>query len=302
MSGDESLYVLNSIFFNSDKMIHIVFNASEVNLMKDVTRLKESLTGDVLQVKDDFAVGPLTDIESEEGWNSRVSWWRELLKNSPYENDPQTFFDDRETVKKIKQQLDAKADEQVWIWMGQNQHDVCGYFWFMQHFKEYQGRIQVIYLNNLPFINEKGQLFYPSWISEVQPKELLKAKRLARPVTMSEFEVDPDEWKKLCTENSTVRILEGGKKIVGREETFYDSEILKNLTNDWQKATRVLTNTLHRMKIKTGDVFIMWRMKELIGRGRIEALGDVSKSWKEFDVRLPGVEQAETTESQELTA
>ena len=276
-------------------MIHIVFNGSEVNLMKDVIKLDESLTGTVLQVKDDFAVGPLIDIETEEGWHSRVNWWRELLKHSPYENDPQTFFDDRETVKKIKEQLDTNA-HQVWIWMGQNQHDVCGYYWFMQHFKEYQGRIQVIYLNNLPFISEKGQLFYPSWISEIQPKELIKAKRLARPLTMSEFEVDPDEWKKLCAENSTVRILEGGKKIVSRDETFYDSEILKNLTNEWQKATRVLTNTLHRMKIKTGDVFLMWRMKELIAQGRIEVLGDVNKTWKEFDVKLTGVQ----TESAEL--
>ncbi len=61
-------------------MIHIVFNASEVNLMKDVIKLDESLTGNVLQIKDDFAVGPLIDIETEEGWNSRVNWWRELLK------------------------------------------------------------------------------------------------------------------------------------------------------------------------------------------------------------------------------
>jgi hypothetical protein len=269
-------------------MIHIVFNSSEINLVKDVIKLDETLSGDVIQIKDDFAVGPLADIENEEGWNTRVNWWRELLKNSPYENDQQTFFDDRETVKKIKEKLDADGQQQVWIWMGQNQHDVCGYYWFMQYFKEYQGRVFVVYLNNLPFINEKGQLFYPSWISEIQPKELLKAKRLARPITLSEFEVDPDEWKRLCAENSTVRILEGGKKIVSKEEIFYDNEILKNLTSDWQKATRVLTNTLHRMKIKTGDVFIMWRMKELITQRRIEVLGDITRSWKEFDMKLPG--------------
>ena len=282
-------------------MIHIIFNAADGNLIKDVIKLDESLGGNVLQIKDDFAVGPLLDIETDEGWNSRVSWWRELLKNSPYEKDSQTFFDDRQTVIQIKEQLDADPAKQVWIWMGQNQHDVCGYYWFMQHFKDYQGTIQVIYLNNLPFINEKGQLFYPSWLGEIQPRELLKAKRLARPITMSEFEVDPDEWKKLCAENSTVRILEGGKKIVGKDETFYDGEILKNLTNDWQKATRVLTNTLHRMKIKTGDVFIMWRLKELITQGRIEPLGDINRTWKEFDVKLPGVQQTEATESQEIT-
>jgi len=282
-------------------MIHIIFNAADGNLIKDVIKLDESLGGNVLQIKDDFAVGPLLDIETDEGWNSRVSWWRELLKNSPYEKDSQTFFDDRQTVIQIKEQLNADPAKQVWIWMGQNQHDVCGYYWFMQHLKDYQGTIQVIYLNNLPFINEKGQLFYPSWLGEIQPRELLKAKRLARPITMSEFEVDPDEWKKLCAENSTVRILEGGKKIVGKDETFYDGEILKNLTNDWQKATRVLTNTLHRMKLKTGDVFIMWRIKELITQGRIEALGDINRTWKEFDVKLPGVQQTEATESQEIT-
>jgi len=282
-------------------MIHIIFNAADINLIREVIKLDESLSGNVIQIKDDFAVGPLINVETEEGWNSRVSWWRDLLKNSPYENDPQTFFDDRETVKKLKEQLDTDLEEQVWIWMGQNQHDVCGYYWFMQFFKEYQGRMQVIYLNNLPFINEKGQLFYPSWIGDIQPKELLKAKRLTRPITMSEFEADPDEWKKLCVENSAVRILEGGKKIISKDETFYDSEILKNLTNEWQKATRVMTNTLHRMKIKTGDVFIMWRVKELIAQGRIEVLGDINKSWKEFDIKLPGVHQTEATESQEIT-
>ena len=85
-----------------------------------------------------------------------------------------------------------------------------------------------------------------------------------------------------------MRILEGGKKIVAKEESFYDSEILKNITADWQKATRALSNTLHRMKIKTGDVFIMWRMKQLISAGKIETMGNVDGGWKEFDVRKPG--------------
>ena len=172
--------------------------------------------------------------------------------------------------------------------MGQNQHDVTGYYWLMPQLKEYQGRIMVLYLNNLPFINEKGQIFYPSWLHEIQPREFLKAKKLSRPITLSEFEVDPDEWKKIVEENAAVRILEGGKKIAGREESFYDNEILKNLTPEWQKATRVLTNTLHRMKIKTGDVFLMFRMKKLISEGRIEVVGDMQKGWKDFDVRLAG--------------
>jgi len=184
--------------------------------------------------------------------------------------------------------------------LGQNQHDVTGYFWLMPQLKTYQGRLMILYLNNLPFINEKGQLFYPNTIHEILPKEAVKAQKLARPITLSEFEVDPDEWKKIAEENAMVRILEGGKKIVGEEESFYDKEILKNLTGEWQKATRVLSNTLHRMKIKTGDVFLMWRMKHLINEGKIEVLGDVSKGWKEFDVRLAGRQLEEKTIESEI--
>lgn len=274
-------------------MIHIVFNASETDLMKQVIELDEELAGEVLQVKDDFAVGPLLNIDTEEGWQARYNWWMGLLENSHYAGADQLKFDDRQTVREIKEKLDADPAQQVWIWMGQNQHDVTGYYWLMPQLKDFAGRVMILYLNNLPFINEKGQIFYPSWLSEIQPREFLKAKKLARPITLSEFEVDPDEWKRLSEENNLVRILEGGKKIAGKEEAFYDPEILKNLTGEWQKANRVLTNTLHRMKIKTGDVFLMWRIKQLVGEGRIDMTGDMNKGWKDFDIRVAGSKTGE---------
>lgn len=282
-------------------MIHIVFNESEVELMKQVIEMDETLAGEVIQIKDDFAVGPLQGIDTEEGWQARLDWCRRLLQGSPYGDSLVGSFDDRVTVAQLKTKLDENPEEELWIWMGQNQHDVTGYYWLMPQFRDYQGRVMVLYLNNLPFINEKGQIFYPSWLHEIQPKEFTKAKKLARPITLSEFEIDPDEWRKIVEENAVVRILEGGKKIAGKDETFYDNEILKNLTPEWQKATRVLTNTLHRMKIKTGDVFIMWRMKDLISRGRIEVMGDINKGWKDFDVKLPGTKQAEEVQADEAT-
>ncbi len=64
-------------------MIHIVFNQSELALMKEVIVLDETLAGEVIQIKDDFAVGPLKDIDTEEGWQARWDWWRMLLQGSP---------------------------------------------------------------------------------------------------------------------------------------------------------------------------------------------------------------------------
>ena len=278
-------------------MIHVVFNESEVDLMKEVIGLDETLAGEVVQIKDDYAVGPLHLLDTDEGWQARHDWWMSLLENSHYTGSNTVRFDDRKTVFELKEKLVADPALEIWIWMGQNQHDVSGYFWLMPQLREFVGRIMILYLNNLPFINEKGQIFYPSWLHEIQPKEFVKAKKLCRPITLSEFEVDPDEWKRLCDENSMVRILEGGKKIIGKGEDFYDNDIIRNLTPEWQKAARVVTNTLHRMKIKTGDVFLMWRMKKLIGDGKIEVTGEMNKGWKDFDVRLGGVKLETTAEA-----
>jgi hypothetical protein len=196
------------------------------------------------------------------------------------------MVDDRLAVHNLKRELEENVKEEVWIWMGQNQHDVCGYYWLISQLQSFQGRVVILYLNNLPFINEKGNIFYPTSLHEIQPKEFLKAKKLNRKVTPSEFEVDPDEWKKLCSENDMVRMLEGGKKIAGKKEDFYDADILKGLTNEWQKGNKAMSGILGKMKIKTGDVFLLWRMKKMAEEDKLESHGDTTKGWKDFEVRL----------------
>ena len=266
-------------------MIHIVFQQLDVEVLQKAIEMDDSLQGPILEIKDDYAVGSINGLDDENGWQERKEWWKTLLEASPY-GDTTNMVDDRLTVHQLTRILNENDQEVVWIWMGQNGHDVCGYYWLISQLKSYQGRVFVLYLNNLPFINEKGNIFYPTTLHEIQPKEFLKAKKLNRAVTPSEFEVDPDEWKRLCEENAMVRILEGGKKIGSREADFYDKDILANLATEWQKGNRAMANILGKMKIKTGDVFLLWRMKELAAIGSIEINGDPSKGWKEFEVRL----------------
>jgi len=266
-------------------MIHVVFDSNNVTALQKAIELDETLVGDILEIKDDYAVGPLDNIYEIEGYQARKEWWSGLLEFSPYQ-DQLNIVDDKLAVHQLLRTLEENPEEVVWIWMGQNAHDVCGYYWLMSQLKDLQGRIHVLYLNNLPFINEKGNIFYPVYLHEIQPKEFLKAKKLARPITLSEFEVDPDEWKKTCAENAMVRFLEGGKKIVGKEISFFDTDILSNITPDQQKLSRVLSNTLNRMRVKTGDVFIVARIREFEAKGKVEVTGDWQKNWKEISLKL----------------
>ena len=268
-------------------MIHIVFNTADIAALEQAIELDESLSGKIIEIKDDFAVGPLLDIYETEGYQARRDWWREVLAHSPYE-DQLDIVDDKLTVHQLINALTHDENEMIWIWMGQNAHDVSGYYWLMSQFKEYQSRIHVLYLNNLPFLNEKGQLFYPTHLSQIQPKEFLKAKKLARPITLSEFELDPDEWKKLCQENEGVRFLEGGKKLVSMHVGCYDKEILSLLTKNAQKLPSALSNIMAKLKVKLGDAFIVARLKALEESGKIVFVGAWTKGWKDMVVQMPG--------------
>jgi len=274
-------------------MIHIVFETANIVSLQAAIELDESLQGTILEIKDDYAVGPLGDIYGAEGYQARRDWWKQVLEFSPYA-EQLNIVDDKLTVHNLLKTLDEQPEEIVWVWMGQNQHDVCGYYWLMSQLKDYQGRVFVLYMNNLPFINEKGNIFYPSHLHEIQPKEFLKAKKLARPITPSEFEVDPDEWKKLSNESAIVRILEGGKKIVSKEANFYDKELLGAVTGEAQKLGRYLQHVLGKMKIKTGDAFLVWRLRELAVQGNIEISGDWNKGWKEIQLKTASTPAATT--------
>ncbi|MEY4150624.1 MAG: hypothetical protein RL555_1228 [Bacteroidota bacterium] len=268
-------------------MLHVLFNEPDMALLKEVQDLDPGLEGPIVLVRDDYAVGPIHSLDLTEGQQQRLSWWKSCYDKTSYASIPTTpVVDDAQVIASIQQWLEADPTAECWIWMAQNQHDVSGYYWLIAKLKNWQGRIHILYLNNLPFINEKGQLFYPTWLEEIPPREFLKAKKLARPVTASEFEIDPDEWTRLMLENAGVRILEGGKKLLGKELSYFDTDIKRLLTKEWQRALRVVSNAQAKMKVKTGDVFLQWRIFQLVEEGLIESNGKWEKGWKELDIRL----------------
>lgn len=262
-------------------MIHIVFSEPDIAVLQQAMELDNSLQGNVIQIKDDFGVGPIKDIYEPEGYKLRRNWWQEALEFSPY-SEQLNLVDDKLTVHQLIKQLTEDKTLEVWLWMGQNQHDVCGYYWLIGQLSEFQGRIQVLYLNNLPFINEKGGIFYPTYLHQILPKEFLKAKKLARTITTSEFELDPDEWGRLCKENGFVRILEGGKKITSKPPEYHDKELLALINEEPQKISKLLSTIYAKTSIKASDVFIVWRLRILSSEGKIIVKGEWEKGWKEI--------------------
>jgi hypothetical protein len=270
-------------------LIHIIFNEADIKILSQAIELDETLQGSIVQIKDDYAVGPLSEIYIGTGIEFRKQWWRDVLAGGDYDGLADAgVVDDYTTIAEVVGTMRRNEDESIWIWAAQNSHDVSGYYWILNYMKEFQGRVHILYLNNLPFINEKGNIFYPTKLSEILPKEFLKAKKLARPITLSEFEVDPDEWTKLCDEGKGVRLLEGGKKLIQAEYDAFDNELKKIITADWQKASKIIHQFLSKSKHSTGDAYMLWRLKVLIAQEFFDVQGNVGKM-KEFEVKAKEV-------------
>jgi hypothetical protein len=270
-------------------MVHIVFGESSVTALSGAFELDETLRGDVLFFEEDLSVGPLFILDTKDGQSARKQWWMQLTgavapvlaegAEAPVEED------DFDKFRQLKALLKTEPELEVWVWAGQNARDVCGYYWLISQLYDFAGRIHIIYLNNLPFLNEKGGVFYPTHLHQILAKEFLKAKKLARAVSLAEFELDGDEWSRLMNENAGIRLLEGGKKIKGEPTAFYDKELLTQTTAEFQKASKVIGLVTGKLKYPVMDQFLGWRLKDLIKQGKIESKGEL-KTIRDFEVKL----------------
>lgn len=269
-------------------ILHIVFGQSSEANLKAAFDLDPQLAGEILCFEDDLAVGPLFILDTPEGRAARREWWNNMLEIPavvPAEGEEVAPPED--PLRSLKGRLREEEELEVWIWAGQNACDVSGYFWLISQLDRFSGRIHLVYLNNLPFLNEKNGVFYPTHLSQILPKEFIKAKKLAREVSLAEFELDGDEWHRLMNENAGIRLLEGGKKLRGEPASFFDKDLLQATTKDFQKANKVIVQVTGKFKYPVMDQFLSWRIKELIKEGKIESKGEL-KTMRDFEVKLPG--------------
>jgi len=257
-------------------MFHIVFDSSGAGLLNTEMDLDEALDGETILFRDDYSVGPIQDLFSETGRRQRISWWNNIREDIKVKGLLETTEEsDNAILLKVIQRMDEEEFDEIWIWVAPNIKDVCGYFWLISQLKSFLGRIYILNLNNLPFIGEKGNVFYPVLLSEIPPREYIKAKKLVRPVSSAEFETDPDEWDRLASENKNLRLFEGGKKITQHEDNYYDKAILHFLQPQFQKISRTVHQFILKSPEKINEYFLLWRLKQLIAAGAVEQQGEM---------------------------
>ena len=263
---------------------HFVVGDMAAEPLKEAVLSEPSMQGEVVVLKDLLHVGPLQKEEGQTFSELRTAFWQNVVANEKHF----VPVDDMERLLEISAAMFKDEEIKAWFWMAPAPADVSAYHWMLPYLSKHMGRFYLLNITGLPFLDEQGKIYYPKSISEILPKELVKARRLARLVTHAEVEVDTDEWRKLVEENAGIRVHEGGKRLTSKTEDHYDNQLLSFCSQQFQKASKIVRQALSKYQIPTGDVYLGWRLRKLAEEGKIVIQGDSTRALNEYDVRLPG--------------
>lgn len=266
-----------------ENLIHIAFDAQGAEQLRQSFSIDDIIAGEVVVMSDDLSFGPLRRKETPDGESPREAWWKEVRGSEEYA----PIREDAARLASLREKMKEDENNEIWIWAAQNARDVCGYYSLILPFADFQGRVSIIYLNNLPFLNEKGSVFYPRDLGEILPREFLKARKLAREITPAEIEVDGEEWRRMVQENALVRVLEGGKKISSHDARFFDREIIQRCRLDFMKAGRLAGQLVQKGKDHVDEDFLIWRIRAMVEEGLLEARAEAGRA-RELEVKAPG--------------
>jgi Protein of unknown function/Domain of unknown function (DUF1835) len=96
-------------------------------------------------------------------------------------------------------------------------------------------------------------------------------------------------WDQLLSENAPLRVLDG-EKLVSAPITFFDEMLMSLVTDDWQKAARIIGTAMAREMdeeiIQIGDAFLSSRLNAMAKDARLEMRGDAILDIHLCEVRL----------------
>ena len=156
-----------------EKMIvHIIFGEAASGSLK--VALKQRRKSDkVIDFSDQFAIGPITQLETDTGVVQRTNWLKEHIHEDVWDPFFETVFEKRfrQSVQEIK---DIPLNASIIIWCGDNAHEQTGLRFVMTLLEESTNPIKVI--NTTKCYNrycKSPDLYYVSLhTGEIPPEKL----------------------------------------------------------------------------------------------------------------------------------
>jgi hypothetical protein len=92
-------------------------------------------------------------------------------------------------------------------------------------------------------------------------------------------------WDDLLISEGIIRIWKD-QSIITDNETYYDKELMKQCSNDFLNAARIVGAVLGKSEQMVYDTWLNYRIIQLIKKNKILAKGD-TKQLRTFEIRIP---------------
>lgn len=249
------------------KIVHVVFGDAALSRLRAFLRNdKQSSVNRVFCYRDDLSIGPISELNSEMGLSKRISYVKNVYKERNQESSFEAFIP--EIGLDSICQFNFKKYDRVIIWHGNNVQDklllyaVCAL-------------LPDVDLHEAAITDDIKQHGYsPIKIAECSYKSMSALLDGATLMSPSTKQAHAAQWTSISQSNKLLRILNQGN-VVNVEESYYDSFILSDCTEEFTPADQIVGNVMGTCGQSIGDAFLNYRVKGLVKLKELCFKGDL---------------------------
>ncbi|OAB45172.1 DUF1835 domain-containing protein [Paenibacillus antarcticus] len=286
----------NADFGDQLSHVHVMFGDSSAGGLKfALKQMGLRLLHHVIVLRDNYAVGPMQQLNTPEGRKYRREWFRERMH---LDDDYDNFMYEEEFFNKVVTELKRIPEHiPITIWTGNNALEQIGLRYTLYLFRNKSNPIYVINteVDNHTLFDTPELTTYYRHTGEINPEKLgqiMQHNESVAAITRTQREAFEQEWSNVSGNSSDLRIWEQ-EEITHVNEDYYDQYIIETVSKlhnnfgnyEFIKSARVIGEVIGNLEQFLTDSFFEHRLRQLIYSGILEIKG-VPKAMRYYSVRL----------------
>lgn len=263
-----------------NNILHICFSESARGCLRYGTPIELRRKTRVISFLDDLSSGPIDDMNNID---RRIEWDRRIITSEfddLLDNIIQNYSDINREVSNIK-------DEDIYIWYGENGSEMSGLLYVLSLLRDKVENVYTINVSEKPYIYNGNVIQYHRSVGEVSHEKLDWFIKMKKKLSLEDYSSFMELWEKLRDENANLRVMKD-RSIISVPETYLDEIILQYTNYHFGRCSRTVGEVMGREESYISDIYIFWRILELIKLGKIEYRGNLG-SMKYMKIRKPNI-------------
>lgn len=246
--------------------IHIVFGSIGRTLID--SQMIDMNKSQIISLRDILNVGPVCDIHENSNIQSRKDWLQSVFG---------IFWNPVEQDLKSIEAIVENADniDKIFIWAGYNPSEIVSTARLIYHLSKLDKPIFISNYPNIPVKSIRGDIIYPKSLAATATSQIKDVLEHFKLIDNNERTDWINLWEKVKLENGELWILDNKGQLTVADITYFDSFLLSNCNESFQRAARVIGETLVDTNFDVGDGYLNWRLKQLVLEEKIEAQGEL---------------------------